>query len=90
MHDKGNTEWGIYETRRKYYKIDQLKLPNNHDRAKKKSKDDIKKLNNEINDFKTSLQFTEKALKEKIKSLDKKHESICIKVDEVYDTEINS
>ena len=57
---------------------------------KKKSKDDIKKLNNEINDFKTSLQFTEKALKEKIKSLEKKHESICIKVDEVYDTEINS
>ena len=47
-------------------------------------------MNNEINDFKTSLQFTEKALKEKIKSLEKKHESICVKVDEVYDTQINS
>ena len=61
-----------------------------HDRAKKKSKDDIKELNNEINDFKTSLQCTEKVLKEKIKSLEKKHESICVKVDEVYDTQINS
>ena len=55
----------------------------------KKSQDDIKELKNEINNFKSSLQFTENELKEKIESLEKKYESICVKVDEVYDTQID-
>ena len=55
----------------------------------KKSQDDIKELKNEINDFKASLQFTENELKEKIQSLAKKHENICVKVEEVYDTQID-
>ena len=53
----------------------------------KKSQDDSKELKNEINDFKASLQFTENELKEKIDSLEK--ESICVKVDEVFDTQID-
>ena len=56
---------------------------------KKKSQDGIQELKNEINDFKASLQFTENELKEKIQSLEKKHESICVRVDEVYDTQID-
>ena len=36
-----------------------------------KSQDDIKELKNEINDFKTSLQFRESELKEKVESLEK-------------------
>ena len=54
----------------------------------KKSQDDIKDLKNEINDFKASLQFTENELKKKI-VFRKKHESICVKVDEVYNTQID-
>ena len=38
MYDKGNIEWGIYKTRSKYHRICQLKLSNNHDRAKKISR----------------------------------------------------
>ena len=41
-----------------------------------KSKHDIKELKNEINGSKTSLQFTE--------SLEKKHETFCVKV---YDSQ---
>ena len=54
-----------------------------------KSQDDIKELKNEINEFKASLQFTENELKEK-REFRKKHESIFVKVDEVYDTQIDS
>ena len=36
-----------------------------------KSQDDIKELKNEINDFKTSLQFRESEPKEKVESLEK-------------------
>ena len=39
----------------------------------KKFQDDIKELKNKINDFKTSLQFTENELKEKVESLGKKN-----------------
>ena len=46
-------------------------------------------MKNKINDFKTSFQFTKNKLKERIESLEKKHESICLKVDEVYDTQID-
>ena len=38
----------------------------------KKFQDDIKELKNKINYFKTSLQFTENELKEKLESLEKK------------------
>ena len=38
----------------------------------KKSQDDVKELKNEMNDFKSSLQFTENEPKEKIESLEKK------------------
>ena len=66
----------------------------------KKSQDDIKELKNEINDFKASLRFTENELKETIESLEKKkrenrefrkkkHESICVEVDENYNTQID-
>ena len=55
----------------------------------KKSQYNIKELKNQINDFKASLQFTENELKEKIEILEKKHESICVKVDEVYDNQID-
>ena len=54
-----------------------------------KSQDDIKELKNEINEFKASPQFTENELKEK-REFRKKHESIFVKVDEVYDTQIDS
>ena len=54
----------------------------------KKSQDDIKDLKNEINDFKVSLQFTENELKKKTE-FRKKHESICVKVDEFYGTQID-
>ena len=46
-------------------------------------------MKSEINDFKTSLQFTENELKDKIENLEKKHESICVKIDEVYDSQID-
>ena len=55
----------------------------------KKSQYDIKELKNEINDFKAGLQFTKNDFKQQIESLEKKHENICVKVDEVYDTQID-
>ena len=55
----------------------------------KKSQDEIKELKSEINDFKASLQFTANELKEKIESLEKIHWCICVRVDEVYDTQID-
>ena len=51
----------------------------------KKSQDDIKDLKKEINDFKTSLEFTESELQEKIENLEARHESVCKQVDEIYE-----
>ena len=53
----------------------------------KRSQDNIKELKSEINDFKAILQFTENELTEKIGSQEKKHESIWVYVDKVYDTQ---
>ena len=51
----------------------------------KKSQYDIKDLKKEINDFKTSLEFTESELQEKIEHSEERHESVCKQVDEIYE-----
>ena len=45
----------------------------------------LNQLKNEINDFKAGLQFTKNKFKQKVESLEKKHENIYVKVDEVYE-----